>query len=88
MIERLAARVQSPQTPELVGLPTAGAGNDLVETGSATPASISSCQHRMTEIQRGTNRGVRSEVRRSFSTGVETHPTRLPPGLSTPEYAF
>ena len=41
----MAARVQSPQTPQLVGLPTAGAGNDLVETGSATPASTSSCQH-------------------------------------------
>ena len=24
-----------PQTPQLIGLPTAGAGNDLVETGSA-----------------------------------------------------
>ena len=61
--EDFAIRVQSPQTPQLVGLPTAVAGNDLVETGSATPASTSSCQHRMTEIQRGTNRGVRSGPR-------------------------
>ena len=37
-------------------------GNDLLETGSTPPASTSACQHRMTEIQRGTNRGVRSFV--------------------------
>ena len=45
VIERWRQEFNCLRPPQFVGLPTAGAGNDLVETGSAPPALTSACQH-------------------------------------------